>query len=173
MALTIDNNLPSNNIRFGGTHNHSEIIFGSRIDSWAAINVVNINIHQWVITIHPEIVSCYIQYDNEIPFDLIQLNFAVEDYEYMKDTYGKIKVLLVHSINYFHPNSTKGNQIGFVLGREVAFNAIIGMPTVKQWKDSIIFEGNFINSPVIQTQCPLICKSANTGIPSSASFEYK
>ena len=151
MPLAIDNNFPSINSRFESTQNHSEISFVSHIDSCAAMNVVNLKIHQWVITIHPEIVSCYIQYDNEIPFDLIQLNFAVEDYEYMKDTYGKIKVLLVHSINYFHPNSTKGNQIGFVLGREVAFNAIIGMPTVKQWKDSIIFEGDFLISPLLQT----------------------
>ena len=75
----------------------------------------NLKIHQWVITAHPEIVSRYIQYDDENPFEPIQLNCAVEDYENMKDTYGNIKSLVVYNTNYFHPNSTKRIQIEFSL----------------------------------------------------------
>ena len=105
MPLAIDNNLPSNNIRFGSTYNYSEISFVLCIDSCAAINVVNIKIHQWVITTHPKIVSHYIQYKDENPFEPIQLNFAVEDYKKMKDTYGELIFLVVYNTNCFHPSS--------------------------------------------------------------------
>ena len=59
------------------------------------MNVVNIKIHKWVITTHPDIVYCYIQYDDENPFDTIQLNCAVDYYENMKDTHGKLTALVV------------------------------------------------------------------------------
>ena len=62
MPITVDNNIPSINIRFGSTQNHSKVMFVSHIDSCAAMNVGNLKIHQWVITIHPEIFSPYIQY---------------------------------------------------------------------------------------------------------------
>ena len=71
------------------------------------MNVVNIIIHQLLITAHPEIVSRYIQLDKETPFDFIELNCAVEDSIKMKDTYGKLTALIVYNTNYFQPNFTK------------------------------------------------------------------
>ena len=65
MHPTIDNNLPSINIHFGSTHNHSEISFASHIDSCAAMNVGNLKIHQWFITSHSDKLSHYIQYNDE------------------------------------------------------------------------------------------------------------
>ena len=53
MPLTADNDLPSINIRFGSTHNHSEISFVSHIDYCATMNVGDLKIHQLVITTHP------------------------------------------------------------------------------------------------------------------------
>ena len=107
MPLTIKKNFPLNNICFWSTQNHSEISFASHIDSCAATNVENIKIHQWFITTHPYIVFRYIQYNNENTFEPKQLNCAVEDYENVKDTYGKLIPLVVYNPNYFHPNSTK------------------------------------------------------------------
>ena len=91
----------------------------------------------------------------------------------MKDTYGNITDLVVYNTDYFHPNSTKRIQIEFGLCKEVAVNAIICITTPKQWKYSIRFEGNFITSPLLQTQFPLIYKVSNTGIPFSTFFDYK
>ena len=68
----------------------------------------------------------------------------------MKDTYGNLTALMVYITNHFHPNSTKIIQFEFGLGKEVIVNAIIGIPTLKQWKASIGFEGNFITSPLLQ-----------------------
>ena len=50
----------------------------------------------------------------------------------MKYTYGKLTALVVYNTNYFHTNSTKRFQIAFGLGKEVAVNATIGIPTLKQ-----------------------------------------
>ena len=49
----------------------------------------------------------------------------------MKDTYGKLTSLIMYDKNYFHTNYTKIIQIEFVLGKEVAVNAIIGIPTLE------------------------------------------
>ena len=53
MLLAVEKKTLSINICFGSTQNHSEISFASHIDSCAAMNVVNILIHQWIITAHP------------------------------------------------------------------------------------------------------------------------
>ena len=137
------------------------------------MSVGNLKIHQWVIYKYPKIVSHYIQYDNENPLDTLKLNCAVDNYKNMKDTYGNITDLVVYKINYFHPNSTKRIQIKFGFCKEVAVNSIIYIPTLKQWKNSISSGGNFITSPLLQTQYFLIYKPSNTGLPFSAAFHYK
>ena len=168
MPLTIDNNLQSINTRFGSIQNHSEISFTSHIYSCAAMNVGNIKIHKWVITTHPEIVSHYIQYNNEKPFETIQINCAVEYYENMKYTYGKLTDLVVYNTYDFHPNYTKRIQIEFGFGKEVAVNAIIDIPTLKQRKASISFEGNFITSPLLQKKILLFINLLTLGyLPAS------
>ena len=91
----------------------------------------------------------------------------------MKYTYGNITDLAVYNTKYFHPNSTKIIQIKFGLCKEVAVNAIICIPTLKQLKASISFEGNFNNSPLVQTYFPLIYKPSKTGLPFSVEFYYK
>ena len=53
MHPTIDNNLPSIDIRFGSNQNHSEVSFASHIHSCAAMNEGYIKIYQWVINTHP------------------------------------------------------------------------------------------------------------------------
>ena len=102
MPLTINNKLPSINIRFRSSKNHSEISFASHIDSCAAMDVGNIRIHQWVITTHPYTFSCYIKYNDEKTFDNIALNCAVDNLQNMKDSYGKLTALVLYNTNYFH-----------------------------------------------------------------------
>ena len=111
------------------------------------MNVGYIKTHQWVITTHQEILSRDIQYDNEKPFETIQVNCAVEDDENMEYTYRKITSLVVYNTIHFHPNSTKRIQIEFGLGKEGSANTIISMIPLKQWKASISFEVNFLTSP--------------------------
>ena len=53
ILLTIDNNLSSINICSESTQNHTKFYLASHIDSCATMNVVNIRIHQWLVTTHP------------------------------------------------------------------------------------------------------------------------
>ena len=154
-------------------HESARQPLSSHIEYCDAMNVGNLRIHLWVITTHQEIVSHYIQYNDKKPFEPIELNYEVEDYETMKDTYGKLTALVVYLNNYFHTNFTKIFQIEFGLGKEFKVNAIIVIPTLKQRKSSISSDGNFLTSPLLQIQFPLIYKPANTGRPSSVDFEYK
>ena len=91
----------------------------------------------------------------------------------MKDTYGKLTSLVVYNAKYFHTDSTKRVQIKFFLGKYVAVNVIIGIPTLNKCKDSITFENNCLTSPLIQTKFPIIYKPANTGLTYSVTFDYK
>ena len=53
----------------------------------------------------------------------------------------------MYTTTYFHIKSTKREQIGFGLVKEVTVTGIIGIPTLKQCKYSISFESNFLTSP--------------------------
>ena len=136
--LTIDNNFPSIHIRFGSTQNHSEISFASHwlLHCHECSQYQNQSIVHYCTSIN--ILSLHsIQLQKNI--DTTQLNCAVEDYEKINDTYGKLTSLVVYNPNYFYPSYTKRIQIEFGLGKEVAVSAIIGIPTFKKWKSSINF----------------------------------
>ena len=137
------------------------------------MNVGNIRIHQWFITTHPEIFYHYIQYGDENTFDPIALNCSVDNYENIKDTYVKLTSLAVYNTNCLTKIPPKRSKLSLASAKEVAVNAIIGIPTLKKYKASISFEGNFLTSPFLQTQFPLIYKPADNGLTSSVNFDHK
>ena len=57
-----------------GTSDTNEEKLCNHVDSCAVMNVGNIKLHQWIITINPDIVDIYIKFDDENPFDPIRLN---------------------------------------------------------------------------------------------------
>ena len=150
MPLTVDNNLTLINIRFGSTNNHSEVSFASHMNSFSAMTVVNIKIYWWVNTTHTEIVSHCIQYDNKNPFKCITINCSVENNKNIKNTCRKLIILFVYNTNFFHKNYTERIQNGLGFIKEVAVNSIIGISKIKQLRPSIIFEGDFLTSPLFQ-----------------------
>ena len=68
MPSDLDNGLPTINMR-SGTLDTNETKFCAHVNSCAGINVVNVILHQWIITTNPYIVESYIQFDDENPFD--------------------------------------------------------------------------------------------------------
>ena len=62
MPLDVDNGLPGVELWFGRDA-HSEIGLLCHIDSCAAMNTCNLQVHQWLMTTHPHLVAKYIQYD--------------------------------------------------------------------------------------------------------------
>ena len=55
MPLELDNSLPEIPLRFGKSDT-DEVNFFTHADLYAAMNVGNLALHQWIITTKPEIV---------------------------------------------------------------------------------------------------------------------
>jgi hypothetical protein len=169
MPLEMDNGLPAVQFRFGHTDD-DEINFSCHVDSCAAMNVGNLRVHQWIITNYPAVVEEYIQFDDENPFDPIQLECAVDDANLMSDTnVGKLTALVRYKTQYKDELGTQ-LTLSFGLGSAVAVNAIIGIPTLKTWGCSICFISNVLQCTHIRKRLPLSYGVANMGLPSSVHF---
>ncbi len=70
MPLDIDNGLPSISLRLGQcntlTPNATQAIFSAHVDTCASMNTGNLDTHQWVMSMHPEIVAEYIEYSESM-----------------------------------------------------------------------------------------------------------
>ena len=165
IPIAIDNNLPAISVRLG-TSDHNEIKFRVHTDSCAAMNVGNLRLHQWVITNHPIVVEKYLQFDDDCPFEPLQLNCAIdeESKRRVESTYGKLTAIVVYKTRY---SDATGKQVTleFGLGEGVAVNAIIGKPTLKAWKANLDFDRNFLTAKELQRDFPLDYTEANTGMP--------
>ena len=75
LTLTL-HGLPGIELCFGKVCT-SEVGLLCHLDSCAAMNTVNLRVHQWLITTYPHLVSEYIQYDDSLPFQPLQLSCAV------------------------------------------------------------------------------------------------
>jgi len=169
MPLEMDNGLPAVQFRFGHTDD-DEINFSCHVDSCAAMNVGNLRVHHWIITNYPAVVEEYIQFDDENPFDPIQLECAVDDAHLMADnSVGKLTALVRYKTRYTDEHGTQ-LTLSFGLGSDVAVNAIIGIPTLKTWGCSICFISNTLQCTHIRKRLPLSYGVANMGLPSSVQF---
>ena len=117
--------------------------FPSLVESCAAKNIENIEIHQWIITKFPEIFAEYIKYDDTNPFQPLQLQVAIHDFDATYAYTGKLTALVRYSTPYRYLDGSPA-LLYFVLSKEVAVRAIIGIPTLKQWGSSITLENNHI-----------------------------
>ena len=52
------------------------------------------NYTEWIMTTYPEIVAEYIQYDDNNPFEPIQLSCAVQDLNTVQAEHGKLTVIV-------------------------------------------------------------------------------
>ena len=67
MILDLDNGLPTIHMKFGTLDLNGETFF-TYVDSCAGMNVVNIQLHQCIITNNPDILESYIQFNNKNSF---------------------------------------------------------------------------------------------------------
>lgn len=169
MPLSIDNNLPGCQFRFG-KNAETEISFLCHIDTCAAMSTGSLRLHQWIMTKYPAIVAEYIQYNDQQPFEPIKLAVALKDLagcEIMKNRLTAI-------VRYWTPykdSDGKHQVVSFGLGESISVNSIIGLPQLLQWKASLCFDTNCLSSPFLKRQFPFIYESTKTGIPSDQKFE--
>ena len=169
MPLDLDNGLPGILIRFG-TEDKNESSFVCLVDTCAAMNTGNLKVHQWIMTQYPEIVAEYVQYDDEQPFQPLKLECAVKDIPTQDDLSGNLTAIVRYWTRYTEPNGQRA-VISFGLGRDIAVNSIIGVPTIRKWGMSMCFMSNTITAHHIKVKFSTVYERSKNGLPSSVEFD--
>ena len=168
MPLALDNGLPAAVLRFG-TSVEDEIPFSCHLDSCAAMNTGNLHLHQWIITQHPHLVESYEQYDDEHPFRPITLDCAVPQSEAEKTT-GKLTAVVKYKTRYVDKDNNP-LTLSFGLGAAIRVNAIIGLPTFKEWKIILDVDSKRASSKVLNCYFDLCFQHAAMGFPQGVTFD--
>ena len=89
--------------------------------------VGNLQLHQCIITTNLDVLESYIYFEDENPFDLIDLNCALGE----ENRYLKMKLTAFVTYKTCYKDAFKNLLLSFILVKDVAFNSIIGKPTFK------------------------------------------
>ena len=113
------------------------------------MNVGNIQLHQWIITINPDIVESYIQLYDDNPFKPIFLNCTVG--EENNDLKGNLNSLVTFKTHCKYSNK-KNVLLSLGLGKYVALNAIISKTDLKKVERKYRFWWRFLSIEEIKHQ---------------------
>ena len=67
IPLDVDNGISGVELWFGNGAS-LEVGLLCHLDSCTAMNIINLQAHQWLMTAHPYLVAEYVQFDNITPF---------------------------------------------------------------------------------------------------------
>ena len=163
MPINIYNGLPAVAMRFG-ISDEKEMSFNVHLDSCAELNIGNLDVHKWVIITYPYIVKNYIQFDDKDKFEPLGLNCAVKDIKDVGNNVGKLTTI----VTYYTRHTSVNNLpilFSFGLGNEVAVNAIIGKPMLKEWNGCVNFNNDTFTSDHLMVQLDMEYKVADAGLP--------
>ncbi len=169
MPLDLDNGLPGILVRFGST-DEEEISFTCLVDTCAAMNTGNLKVHQWIMTQYPSLVAEYVQYDDENPFEPLKLECAVKDIPTENDDSSKLTAIVRYWTRYTEPDGKRA-IISFGLGKDIAVNSIIGMPTIRKWGMNLCFMTSTITANHIKVRFSTEYARSKHGLPPSVQFD--
>ena len=112
------------------------------MDTCATMSTGNLKIHQWLMRTQPQLVTEYIQFNDNRPFKLLRLSCAIENLEKIEMMYGKLNAIVGYWLRY-HQNK-KGDILSFGLFTSVAVNYIASIPTMKSWRNIFNLNSNQI-----------------------------
>ena len=167
MPLSIDNNLPAAVFRFGST-SENEIPFPCHVDSCAAMNTANLLLYMWIITKYPAIVDSYKQFDDAYGFCPLGLDTAVPASD-VHNMANKLTAIVTYKTRYVDSEG-KNMTLSFGLGEAIKVNAIIGLPTFKEWKLVLDLDENRLTSKSLGIYFDLCFEHAATGFPPGITF---
>ena len=167
MPLSLDNGLPAAVLQFG-TNDMDSIEFSCHFDSCAAMNTANLLLHQWIMTTYPHIVHSYEQFDDNVPFQPIELDCAIPNAE-SKQNCNRLTAVVTYITNYRKPDGSN-MKLSFGLGESISVNAIIGLPTLKEWKLIMDMDSSCATSKLLRQEFPLTFKHAASGFPDGVAF---
>ena len=168
MPLSLDNGLPAAILQFGTTDDN-EIEFACHFDSCAAMNTANLLLHQWIITSFPQIVHKYEHFNDELPFQPIELDCAIPNADSKKDC-NRLTAVVSYKTRYLKPDGTN-MTLEFGLGESISVNAIIGLPTLKEWKMVIDMDSCTATSKLLNLNFELAFQHAASGFPDGVTFK--
>ena len=97
----------------------------------------------------------YIEYNDINPFQLLQFQAAIQDFGATHAETAKLTALAQYFTPYRYLDGSPA-LLSFGLGKEVDVQAIIGIPTLKQWGSSIILDDNQLHCRNLKEAFPLI-----------------
>ena len=100
------------------------------VDTCVTMNTGNLNVHQWLITQYPHIVAEYLQYDDAETFEPLTILVVIKDLEKVDSEHGKLTTIVRYKLRY--KQEQRPCFLSFGLGKDVAVNSIIGLPTLRQ-----------------------------------------
>lgn len=168
MPLDLDNGLPGIVFRFGNVTDDNTPSWLCHLDSCAGMNTGNLALHQYIMTKYPHIVAEYIQCDDHNPFDPIRLVCAVPGVDNNDTKQGCLTAIVRYFTKYTYIDGSP-LILSFGLGADITVNAIIGLPTLRQWGGDIVLSKNTFVAQKLRLEFPLDFKSANS-FPIPESF---
>ena len=132
-----------------GISDEKEMSFNEHLDSCEGLNIGNLNAHKWVMTTYPYIIKNYMEFDDMDKVEPLVLNCSVDDVKDVENNVGKLTTIVI-----YYTRSTSIHKLpiilSFGLGNKVAVNAIIGKPTLKEWKGCVDFNNDtFISEELL------------------------
>lgn len=167
IPLSVENDLPAVNIRFGSTDGN-DIVFACHLDSYTAMNTANSLLYMWIMTTYPDIVISYEQFNDNEGFQPITLDCAIPSSEQEKDD-SKLSAAVTYKMRCVDATG-KMIALSFGLGDAISVNAIIGLPTFKEWKLVLDVAEKRANSTVLGCYFDLTFNHAANGLPTGVTF---
>jgi len=168
MPLFLNYCLPTAIIRFGDS-SENEISFTCHLDSFTAMNTANLLLHQWIITTYPSIVLSYEQFDDINASCPLGLDYVVPPAGADK-VEKKLTAVVTYKTRYTE-NYSKPIALSFGLGKAIKVNAIISLPTFKQWKIILDLDTNRATSKHLGVHFDLCFQHSTQGLPPNVKFK--
>ena len=132
------------------------------------MNTANELLHMWIMTTYPEIVLKYERYDDVVAFQPITLDCAIPTSNAEKDK-GKLSSVVTYKTRYHKEDGTM-MTLSFGLGEDILVNAIIGLPTFREWQLVLDISENRVFSKMLNLSFDLSFQHAATGLLDSINF---
>ena len=167
MPLFLDNDMPSIVLRFG-SDDANETTFSVNLDSCAAMSTANALLRIWIMTQHLEIIISYERFDDANAFQLIILDCAVSTSDAEKAA-SQLSAVVTYKTRY----TTKYGKmmtLSFSLGDSISVNAIISLPTFKEWQLVLDVSTGHVQSKVLNTVFYLSFQHSASNLPPHLEF---
>ena len=110
------------------------------------------------------------EFDDKDKFEPSGLNCTMADIKDVENNVGKLTAFVTYYIRYTSVDKLPILLL-FGLGKEIAANAIIGKPTLKEWKGYLDFNKHTFIFEELMLQFDMKYKVTDAGLPKNVIFD--